>query len=605
MVYGYTGKILHIDLTTGKTEVETPNEQFYRKWLGGNGFIIKYLYDGIKKGTDPLSPEAVSVFASGPLSGTLAHGAGRTHFGVKSPQTGLLADSSAGGGFAAMLKYAGYDAVVIKGKAASPVMIVINNDKVEIRDAERFWGLKTIETQHRIKKELTHEYKVACIGPAGEKLVPMTSIITDTRVAGRSGNGAVWGSKNLKAIAIYGDKDVKVADMGKVKALYGEFAQKAKETLGGLSKYGTTGLPASINAFGGMGTRNMQEETFEHVDKIGGEILNTEHLIRHRSCFSCCIHCAKDFKVNKWDNVSEGPEYETQYSFGSMPAIADVDYVIEADRLSDEYGLDTISAGVTASMIMELMERGLLTEKDTDGRTFKFGNGEDLLELVRIIAERRGEFGDLICKGTRAIAEKLGGDAYKYAFHAKGLEPAGHSPRAQKTMSVGYATSPRGGSHHDARPIEYGLPPEKRKTTEGRALNAFNTQNWTCLGDTLVVCHFAEKIYGTSVAQVHSDWVNAVTGWNTTLDEVKLIAERIYTMERLFTIRESGKARAGDTIPWRALNEPIPSGTSKGMYTTQKELDTMLDEYYDLRGWDRKGVPTKATLKRLGLEEYS
>ena len=605
MVYGYAGKILHIDLTTGKIEVETPNEEFYRKWLGGNGFVIKYLYDGLKKGTDPLAPEAVSVFASGPLSGTLGHGAGRIHFGAKSPQTGLLADSSAGGALGAMLKYAGYDAVVIKGKAASPVMVIINNDKVEIREAERLWGLKSIETQHKLRKELTSEYKIACIGPAGEKLVPMTSIITDTRVAGRSGNGAVWGSKNLKAVAVYGDNDVKVADMGKVKTLYREFAQKAKENLVGLSKYGTPALVKSIDAFGGFGTRNMQQETFEKADMISGERLHDEHFIRHRSCFSCCIHCAKDFKINKWNGVSEGPEYETQYSFGGMPAIGDLDYIIQADRLADDYGIDTISSGVTAAMVMELMERGLLTEKDTGGRTFKFGNGEDFLELIRIIGEKRGEFGELLGKGTRAIAEKLGGDAYKYAFHAKGLEPAGHSPRAQKTMSVGYATSPRGGSHHDARPIEYGLPFEKRNTTEGKALNAFNTQNWTCLGDSLVVCHFEEKIYGTSVAQAHSDWINAVTGWNTTLDEVRTMAERIYTTERLFTIRESGKARTGDTIPWRAMNEPIPSGASKGMYTPQKELDTMLDEYYDLRGWDRKGVPTKATLKRLGLEEYS
>ncbi len=605
MVYGYAGKILHIDLTKRKIDIETPKEEFYRKWLGGNGIIIKNLYDGMNKGTDPLSPEAVSVFASGPLSGTLAHGSGRTHFGSKSPLTGILADSSMGGAFSAMLKYAGYDAAVIKGRASSPVMLVINNDEVEIREADRLWGVKTIETQHRIKKELTSEYKVACIGPSGEKLVPSAGILSDTRIAGRGGNGAVWGSKNLKAVAIYGDKDVKVADLEKVKQLYKEFAEKVNENLKGMIKYGTTALVMSINAAGGYGTRNMQEEVYEDADKISGDVLHDEHFIRHRSCFSCCLHCAKDFKVNKWESVSEGPEYETLYSYGGMVGNNDLDYLIHGDRISDEYGIDTVTVGVTISMVMELMEKGILTEKDTDGHTYKFGDKEGLIKLIKIIAEREGEFGELLCKGTRALAEHLGGDAYKYAFHAKGLEIPGHSPRPLKTMSVGYATSPRGGSHHDARPVDYPLPWEQRNSIMGKAQSAVTTQNWTCLGDSLVVCHFLEKIYGVKIVPLHSEWINAITGWDTTFEEVCAMGERIYNMERLFTIRESGKAREGDTLPWRAMNEPIPSGASKGMYTPKKELDAMLDEYYDIRGWDRKGYPTKETLKRLGLEEYS
>lgn len=605
MIYGYAGKILHIDLTKGKIDVETPKEEFYRKWLGGNGIIIKNLYDGMKKGTDPLSPEAVSVFATGPLSGTLAHGSGRTHFGCKSPLTGILADSSMGGGFAAMLKYAGYDAVVIKGKAPSPVMIVINNGEVEIRDAQRLWGVKTIETQHRIKKELTSDYKVACIGPSGEKLVLSAAIVSDTRTAGRGGNGAVWGSKNLKAVAIYGDNDVKVADMEKIKQLYTEFAEKVNENLKGMIKYGTTALVMSINTFGGYGTRNMQEEVYEDAEKLSGDVLNEHHLLRHRSCFSCCLHCAKDFKVNKWDSASEGPEYETLYSYGGMVGNNDLDYLIHADRLSDEYGIDTVTAGLTISMVMELTEKGILTEKDTGGYAYKFGDKDGLIKLLEIIANREGELGELLCKGTRAIGDILGGDAYKYAIHAKGLEIPGHSPRVQKTMSVGYATSPRGGSHHDARPIEYPLTYEQRNTTEGKAQNAVTTQNWTCLGDSLVVCHFLEKIYGVKIVPLHSEWINAITGWDTTFEEVCAMGERIYNMERLFTIRESGKAREGDSLCWRVTNEPIPSGPCKGMYTPQKELDIMLDEYYDIRGWDRKGYPTKETLKRLGLEEYS
>ncbi len=592
-MYGYAGKILYIDLEKAKSYTVPVTEDFAKKYVGGNGFGARILYDKVKKGVNPLSGENVLIFAAGPASGTLWHGAGRTHVVTKSPMTGGFMDSSVGKDFAAELKYAGYDALVITGRAPTPVYVTIFNDDIKILPAESLWGLSAIDAQIQVREKNGEEFSCMAIGLGGENQVRYACTISDTRAAGRGGTGAVMGSKNLKLIAVTGTNDVKIPDMDAFMEFYNELIPLYKKNLNALTRYGTPILVNIINEVGGLGTRNWQRETFENAERISGEVYKEKYFKWHTACFACPVGCGKVFACER--GLSEGPEYETLYSLGSCCYIDDPEVIIEADRLCDNYSIDTISMGVSVAFLMECSEKGLISNPQ-----LKFGDGEALIEAIHKTARREG-YGNLLAEGTMRMAQKIGKGSEKFAICVKGLEIAGHSPRALKSMSVGYATATRGGSHHDSRPTyEYGL--EDKKTVEGKAQIAVDSSDWTTFGDSLVVCHLMEKAVGIFLCENHVKMLNLVTGWDATLDDVVIICQRIYNLERCFNVRE-GFSRKDDVLPWRIMHEEIPEGGSRGCRAAPEELELLLNQYYRLRGWDENGTPTKEKLTELGLKE--
>jgi aldehyde:ferredoxin oxidoreductase len=600
---GYAEKITFVDLSTGAIEEQSFDEAFARKYLGGNGFAARIFCDRVPKGADPLGPENAFILCAGPLTGTLAHGSGRCGVVTKSPLTGYFMDSYFGGEFGAALKRSGRDMMVVLGRSDAPVVLYCDDDRVSLLPAEDLWGKTTRQTQDRLVERLGKGISTVCCGPAGENLVSMACCISGRRAAGRGGTGAVLGAKNLKAVSVRGTKDIRVADMKRLMAFYAETREKFL-ALDNFVRLGTPFLVDMINRAGGLGTRNWQEETWEGAEQIRAERLLQDHFVRNWGCHACnlggCTRVVRS-KVNP-ALLTEGPEYETLFALGSNCAVADLDAIIEADRLCDDYGLDTISCGGAVGFLMECFQRGLLTKKDTGGLDFTFGNAETLVRCIHLVARREG-FGDFLAQGVRAMAEKIGGEATRFACHIKGLEPPGHSARALKSMGLGYAVSPRGGSHHDTRPgPEYKMPADQRRTTEGKVAMAFNTANWSAIGDSMIVCHFCEAVYGTVLNQTHVDLINWTAGWDLTLDELTEIACRVHTLERHFNCRE-GLRRQDEVLPYRFMHEEIPSGASKGLRTTSQELRAMMDEYYDLRGWDRDGVPKKEILLKLGLED--
>ncbi len=485
---GYAGKITYVDLTTGEIWDEDIQEAFARKFLGGNGFAARVLFDRLPKGIDPLGPENALILCTGPLNGTLAHGSGRTGIVTKSPLTGYFMDSYFGGEFGARLKQSGRDMLVILGKSPAPVVLFCDDDEAKLIPAEELWGMITTDAQDSLVDKFGTGISTVCCGPAGENSVPMACCIGGRRAAGRGGTGAVMGAKNLKAVSVRGTKDIQVAD---IKGLLKLYKQK-KDNFLGLKNFidiGTPFLVEPINAVGGLGTHNWQQETWEKAANINGDRLLERHFIRHWACFACSLGgCVKAVRSLKDPAVmTEGPEYETLFALGSNCGVDDLDSIIEADRLCDDYGIDTISYGGSIGFVMECFQRGLLTAKDTGGIDFSFGNGDTVVQYVQLVAKREG-FGDFLARGVKAMSEEIGQDSDHFACHVQGLEPPGHSARALKCMGIGYAVSPRGGSHHDARPsLEYRLDRDERQSTDGKVSLAYETANWMAIRDSMIV----------------------------------------------------------------------------------------------------------------------
>ncbi|QNB47188.1 aldehyde ferredoxin oxidoreductase [Thermanaerosceptrum fracticalcis] len=609
MYSGYNYKVLKINLSNETTEIENITPTFVRKFLGGNGFGVKLLYDAIKPETDPLSEENSVVIAVGPANGTIMPGAAMTAFMTKSPLTGLFIDSYMGGHFATEIKNAGYDAILISGKLSKPKFLVIENDTVNFCDAQDLWGLETSKTQQKIKERLQNtEFQVACIGPAGENLVKYASIISDTRAAGRGGLGAVFGSKKLKAIAIRGDRDIYVAQPARVL----EYVQKAFEEMKkhpGLGKnvplFGSTGSIDGNNSLGILGTRNWQREVFDDAWMISGNNLLKRGLrVGHKSCASCMARSAIFFKANEGEysgTISRGPEYETLYSYGSVLENNNPDSIIAADRLSDELGIDTMSTGLVIAWVMECFEKGILTSRDTDGLEVTFGKHEILLDMIKKIAYRDG-IGDVLAEGTRIASRIIGKGSEDFAIHVKGLELAGHTARGLKGMGLGYAVATRGGSHQDIRPEVERSGKLDRQVIEGKSEHVMKSERMCTIGDSLILCRrHSEPYFGPYLSEKYVEVINILTGFDLDLEELNMIADRIYTLERMFNCRE-GITRKDDILPPRFMREPIPDGPSKGMYMKMEELNVMLDEFYSLRGWDLKtGIPTEAKMRTLGI----
>ncbi|MEM2125833.1 MAG: aldehyde ferredoxin oxidoreductase family protein [Candidatus Methanosuratincola sp.] len=609
---GYKGRVLAINLTTKKTSTIEVTDEFARKYIGGNGFAVRYLFDMVDPRMDAFDVTNVVAMMTGPFQGINSPTAGKYYMATKSPLTNGYFDSVSGGFIGAQIKYAGYDGFLITGKADKPTYLFVEDGKVEFRPAEKLWGKLTGETQEMIKEEVGDpNLCVSAIGPAGENLVRYACVITEYRAAGRGGVGAVLGSKKLKAIAVRGSGTNEVADPEAYEAWMRWYKEEAKKVPGiavGLPTYGTPALVASIGKMlGAMGSYNHQTEFFQNWENISGERLKKEFWDKDTACPACPIACSKVFsaKSGKWKGaISEGPEYETIYSLGSMCGIDDLGAIIKGDSLCDEWGMDTVTYGVMVSFLMEAYEKGLITKENTDGVEFKFGNDDAMIAYIEKTAKREG-IGNLMAEGSLRAARVIGGGSERFAIQVKGLEIPGHSARALRGMALGYSTATRGGSHHDPRPTGEYAGASDRKAVEGKAAWVIGTQQMTTIGDSLVNCHFLERLLGFTLTQKWVDMINPVTGFGYTLEELTTVAERILDLERSFNVR-TGIRRKDDTLPRRFLEEPIPEGPSQGMHTDEPTLNRMLDEFYALKGWDPKtGVPTREKLVRMGLEDVA
>jgi len=608
-LFGYAGRILHIDLTTGKTHVEPLNEEYAKKYIGGIGLGIRLWLDHSKAGVDPFSPENPLILTTGPISGTVWPSGGNGHaFVSKSPQSFGVGESKSHGSFGTELKRAGYDAVIFKGKAEKPVYVWIDDDSVQLLDASHLWGKSPAETEDIIKEELGDYYiRVAAIGPAGEKLARVACIINEkTRAAGRTGMGAVMGSKNLKAIALRGTHDVTVAKPDEFMEYVKEFHERMKGPA--TQKYRTLGTPENVlvhNSLHCMPTRNYNNATFEGAEKVSGEALNERYVAKIIGCSSCAMRCEHVCVVDEgpYKGTMTRMEYEPLWALGPYCGIDRLDAIIKGMDLSNYYGIDAISAGAIVGFAMDCYERGILTQEDMDGIDARFGNCEALVKLIEKMGKREG-IGDILAEGVKVAAEKIGKGAEKLAQHIKGVEITGYDLRALKTAALGFAVSFRGADHnrHGAYAFDVKGKVNRLKAEKGRGKMVKDMEDMYTLIDSLIVCKFSRGTYYKELEDM-TKLYNLVTGANITAEEMKRAGERINNVARLFNIRE-GLSRKDDNLPWKVMNEPVPDeGPSKGAYVTQEELDLLLDDYYEARGWTREGVPTIAKLKELGMDD--
>ena len=614
MSTGYTGKIARVNLTNSKIEIEEPNDDFYRMYFGGRGFIGYYLLKELKPNVDPLGEDNILIFATGVLSGGPYAGSGRHSIGAKSPLTGTYGESEAGGYFAVELKKAGFDAVILEGRAPKPSYIWINDGNVEIKDAEHLWGKTTGEVQQLLRDEHGTKTRIAQIGPAGEKMVRFANVTHDLKhFAGRSGMGAVMGSKNVRAIAALGTQRVKVADAQLLKEQTAWMKDNFKKYMGPLHNMGSSHLVIPLNELGGLPTRNFYESSFEGAEKISGEKMHEDYVVETGTCYACPIRCKREVEVGEPYNVDTtygGPEYETLASLGSNCGVDDLEIIAKGNEMCNAYGLDTISTGVCASFLMECYEKGLVSADEIDGLEMKFGNGEALLKLIELIAEQKG-VGKKFTEGVRQAASEIGKESEQYAFHIKGQEVPMHEPRLKMGLGLGYAVSPTGADHchniHDTAYVKEGpridymrsvgmhgpLPANDLSLKKVRLfiLDFFRAT----LQNSAVTCYYVP--WGP---QHLADLVKGMTGWNTTVYELSKVTERGITMARCFNLRE-GFTSEDDYLNERFYSE-LPSGPLKGVAVSKEELSEAKQAFYELMGWDEKGVPTRAKLYELGLE---
>jgi aldehyde:ferredoxin oxidoreductase len=606
---GYAGKILHVDLTTGKTRTEPLNTEYAKKYIGGIGLGMRLWLANSKKGVDPFNPENPLVLALGPISGTMFPTAGNGHaFVSKSPETQAIGEAVAHGTFGAELKRAGYDAIILKGKAEKPIYLWIDDDSVQLLDAASLMGKSPAETEEAIKKDLGDYYiRVAAIGLAGEKLSRIACIINEkTRAAGRTGLGAVMGSKNLKAIAVRGTRDIVPAKPDEFMDMVQEFHERMKGPA--TQKYRTLGTPENVlvhNALYCMPTRNYNNAHFEEADKVSGEVLNEKFVAKIIGCSSCAMRCEHEVVVPEgpYKGTMTRMEYETLWAMGPYCGIGRLDTIIKGMELADYYGMDAISAGVVVGFAMDCYENGILTKKDFGGIEANFGNSEALLQLLEKMGTREG-IGDILADGVRIAAEKIGKGADKLAQHIKGLEVTGYDLRCLKTAALGFAVSFRGADHnrHGAYAFDVKGKVDRLKAEKGRGKMVRDMEDTYALIDSLIICKFSRGTYYKELGDM-AKLYNLVTGIEMTAEELKKSGERINTVARLINIRE-GLGRKDDTLPWKVMNMPIPDdGPVKGAVVTQEELDLLLDDYYESRGWTLEGVPTAEKLKELGMDD--
>ncbi|MFC1936242.1 aldehyde ferredoxin oxidoreductase family protein [Chloroflexota bacterium] len=607
-MHGWHGKILRINLTKNSHTIEEIDPKTAKDFIGGRGWAIKYLYDEIDPKVDPLAPENKLIFATGPLTSTPAPTGNRYMVVTKSPLTGALSNSNSGGVYPTEMKRTGFDLFIFEGKAPQPVYLWVNENHIEIRSADHLWGKNVPETTDALLEETDLSAKVACIGPAGENLVKVASIMNDKhRAAGRSGVGAVMGSKNLKAVVVRGKKEPTLADDEAMKSL----SLSINKEVGGdikkgssLREYGTAYVPQVTNELGILPTYNFKTGVFEGVDKIDGVTLTKKYLIRPKPCHKCTIACGRDTRIEegKYQGEGEGPEYETIGAIGSACGIDDLAAITKANYICNELGLDTISSGMTVACAMEMFADGIISEAEI-GQPLNFGDADTLIEMLHKMAARVG-FGDALAEGSYQLASKFGHP--EYSMTAKKLEFPGYDPRGAKGMGLLYATSNIGASHMagDTAYTEVFGVPEKTDplTIENKPEMVKRWEDAFAIIDAAGLCVFLSVRY---LFDPHVDlWprrlteiLNLATGAGYDEETLLEAGERVFNLERMFLLK-AGFTSADDTLPPRMLEEPMPEGPAKGQVV---ELDQMLPKFYQLRGWDENGVPTEKKLKSLGL----
>ena len=600
-MHGWVGHILRVNLTTGKVSKERLDPALARDYIGARGLGAKVLFDEVDPRVDPLSPDNKLIFAPGPFTGTYAPSAGRYNVVTKAPLNGTIAAANSGGTWGPALKYAGYDALIVEGKAPKPVYLWIKDDRVEIRGAEHLWGKIVPETSEAIRAETDEDAHIACIGPAGEHQVLFAAIMNDLhRAAGRGGVGAVMGAKHLKAIAVIGTGAVTCADAEAFTAAVWKARKmiQAHPTGGtGLRLYGSDILANIINQTGAHPVRNFQDGYSPDADKIGGESLSKKQLQRPKGCFACIISCGRVTKVTnpKYAGMGEGPEYESAWSFGTDCGIYDLDAATKANYYCNEFGMDTITMGATVACAMELYEKGFITLADTGGIPLDWGNADAMVEMVRLTGAGEG-FGKKLGLGSYRLAESYGHP--ELSMTAKKMEMPAYDPRAVQGIGLNYATSNRGGCHMRGYTIEPEVlgNPEKvdKDVTEGKAELVISWQNTSAALDASGACFFSTFGIGKDE---HAAMLSAVTGVAYTPADFVKCGDRIWNLERVWNLR-SGLTSADDTLPRRLLKDALKSGASKGSVS---RLSEMLPEYYARRGWDAQGVPTQAKLQELDL----
>jgi aldehyde:ferredoxin oxidoreductase len=637
MAYGYNGKILRADLTRGSTSVEEPGEDFFRRYLGGTALISYFLLKEQAPKVDPFSPENRIIFATGVATGAPIGGSGRNAIGTKSPLGNAFSSAEVGGYWGAELKRAGYDAVIIEGKAEKPVYLWIQDGKVEIKDANHLWGKSVGETQETMRQELGDlGVRTALIGPGGERLVRFACVVNDLgHFAGRGGAGAVLGAKNLKGIAVRGHNPPPMADPKAIGHISKWFRDQVKTDpfLVGMHAVGTITGPQAYSKAGGYCVRNFQEGVFPEAEKLSpGAYMSTQGLGPEMdTCYACPVRCKHKVTIKDTYNLTfehyhgHGPEYEVMTSFGPFCGVGDLQAIACANELSTAYGVDGISCGSTIACAMECFEKGLITEKDTGGLKLEFGNAEAMLKAVEMICKREG-FGDVLAEGSLRFTQKIGKGAEQYAMQSRGVELPLQNPYFKPILGLGYAVCPTGGDHvrnltfvHviDADKAGMGTHSEARDQllSQYRSLGLLApvyrrefsdstiireliyVSTYQTLLDSLGFCWFASL--GIPYHQMAAI-VNKITGWDTTVFEMMKVGERAMNMMRAFNIRE-GQTREDDRLPER-FHQPLASGPLKGVKFDKEEFEKAKDIYYGMMGWDQQGNPTRGKLLELDIE---
>ncbi|MGH7798387.1 MAG: aldehyde ferredoxin oxidoreductase family protein [Candidatus Binatia bacterium] len=597
-MFGFHGRLLHIDLTRGDHAWQDIEEARLRAFLGGIGLGTSLLFDLAPAGVDPFSPANPLIFASAPLVGTGLTTTAKYAVVTKSPLTGFIADSLSSSFFALQLKAAGMDALVITGRAPKLVYLSINEDSVEVRDAGELRGRSALESETAIRSALGDPgARVAAIGLAGENRVRFATISNEGRHAGRGGVGAVMGAKNLKAIALRGDAKIPVADARAVDAIADSLRRRS---LGSLTdKYRNIGTVANLavfNRLASLPTRNFQQSTFDHAEELSGESLTENSFSRRHGCASCTIRCERLFK--SLDGTEQRLEYETLFALGPLCGIRDSETVLQAAQLCDFYGLDTISSGGTLAWAMECAEKGLLPEAEKFG--LRFGSGDGVLAMIRAIGERRG-LGDLLSEGSRGAARAIGQGSSDFAMHVKGLELPGYEPRSLKTMALGLAVSPRGACHNRSGAYEHDFSGriDRFLGDAGRGALVSDSEDFAVVMDSLIVCKFLRKCFDDFYSEA-AELLRGITGWSCSSDELRRMGERMHTLKKLFNIRQGWRPE-DDWLPQRLLSETLPTGVAQGVGLTPDELREMIQSYYQARGWDENGFIPERKLRELGI----
>lgn len=627
-MHGFCGTILRVDLTKKQIYREPLKKEMAYKYAGGKGLNLKILYDELTPSIDALGPDNKVIFGVGPCNGTLVPGSCRFTITTKSPMSGFIGDSNSGGSLGAELKYAGYDIVIIQGKAERPQYLFIDDNTVELRDAHHLWGKSTQETRRVIEMETANpEVCVASIGPAGENLVKFASVTTDLgRTSGRPGIGAVLGSKNLKALAVRGTKGVKVAHPDILEETTQQVFQAWREDRAhyeALSRCGTSTLMKIYNKFGVLPTKNYQRGTFDRIQLVTGERLSEQYFVRPKSCFSCPVPCDHLYVIDSGPYLGvygEAFELSQLEHFSSRLMIDDLDFVVKASALCNEYGIDMLEMAQLIAYAMECFDHGILTTKDTGGLRVEWGKADASLELINMTVHRKG-IGDLFAEGVKKASELVGKGSERFSLTVKGLTISTRDPRGCKGWGLGYAVSSRGADHCrqlavSELPGAAGFDPAR-----GEVLHEFrkdldplsekgkgNLIKWyedvRSFQNCMEVCLFSLERYPKELGLpgTLAKLYNAVTGLELSEKDIMKIGERLVNLERAFNIRE-GLTRGDDTLPRRFLDEPLPDGPAKGQVV---KLEPMLDEYYELRGWDKNsGFPTMEKLVEIDLEKVA